>query len=407
MLIISILLIAKYNKNVLHKSYLDLRLYMYVVFISAIFYGLAILYAQYQSSNINLASLVYASIFLAYSITILLTLVVSLRELKNIESTARQIARGKKNLNVDFEGALEFESLAQSLSSVQSVYRENDKKLSKKDDEYQKFVPKQYIKFFDVKNITELKVGDYVQKRLAVMFCDLRNSYFSSETLSLADNFLLIKEFVNFVSSTVKNFDGFVDRFVGDGVVAIFENCQNAFDCANKIASGLDYKNLVSIGHEPIKFGISLNVGECIVGVVGDKRQKQFSVVSDVVNLCSRIEDLNKVFGTRVLMTKNFMAELDSNSSYRYVGTINFDDLTSKLPLFESIDAYSAGKKIEMTKSLQNFETGVRLYEKGDFVGARRHFATCAKNDKTDSLCKFYLTKSLENNPNFLPFLNQ
>lgn len=378
---------------------------MYVVFISAIFFGMTILYAQYQSIDINIASLVYASIFLSYAIVILLTLVVSLRELKNIQIVASQIAKGKKNLNVDFEGALEFESLADSLTNVQKNYRENDKKLSKKDFEYQKFVPKQYLKYFDAKNITELKVGDYVQTKLAVMFCDLRNSYFSSETLSLSDNFLLIKEFINHVSANVKNFDGFVDKFVGDGVVAIFDNSQNAYDCANKIAKSLDYKNLVSVGKEPIKYGISLNVGNCIVGIVGDDKQKQFSVVSDVVNLCSRIEDLNKIFGTRVLMTKSFMAELENDASFRYVGTINFDDLTSKLPLFESLDAYSDSKKIVMTKTLQEFESGVRFYEKSDFIKARQYFAQCIKNDKTDNLCKFYLTKSLENSPSTLPLL--
>lgn len=377
---------------------------MYIVFISAIFYGGAILYAQYQSADINIASLVYASIFLAYAIVMLFVLVASLRELQNIKNVARQIAQGKKNLNVDFEGALEFESLAQSLSGVQEIYRDNDKKLSKKDFEYQKFVPKQYLKYFDAKNITELKVGDYVQTKLAVMFCDLRNSYFSSETLSLTDNFLLIQDFVSFVSSSVKSFDGFVDKFVGDGVVAIFDDCKTAFDCANKIAKGLDYKNLVSIGKEPIKYGISLNVGPCVVGVVGDSKQKQFSVVSDVVNLCSRVEDLNKVFGTRVLMTKNFMSELDQSASFRYVGTISFDDLTSKLPLFESLDAYSDSRKVVMAKTIQEFESGVRFYEKNEFEKARQFFAQCIKNDKTDSLCKFYLTKSLEQS-NFLPLL--
>ena len=163
---------------------------------------------------------------------------------------------------------------------------------------------------------------------------------------------------------------------------------------------------MVSIGKEPIKFGISLNVGECIVGIVGDSKQKQFTVVSDVVNLCNRIENLNKIFGTRVLITKNFLSELEQASSYRYVGTINFDDLTSKLPLFESLDAYSDGQKIVMTKTLKEFESGVRCYEKSDWGRARAYFAQCVKNDNNDALCKFYLTKTLERSPNALPFLS-
>ena len=405
--VLTSILIARYNNKVLKKSFLSARIYIYVVSITAIFFVGTIFYSQYQSSNANIATAIYCGIFFFYAMIMLVVLNASLKMVTTVAHSATELAKGKKNLNVDFEGALEFESLSKSFDRVQEVYRQNDRKLNQKDNEYQKFVPKEYLKYFGAKKITDLKVGDYVQTKLSIMFCDMRNSYFASETLNLQDNFLLIKEFLGQVSTSVKKHNGFVDKYMGDGTLAIFDNSQDAYDCANEIAHKLDYKNLVSIGKEPIKFGISLGSGQCIVGVVGENKQKQFAVVSDTVNLCSRIEELNKIFGTRILMTKQFMGELSSQSSYRYVGTINFDDLTSTIPLFESLDAYDQSRKLEMSKTIQEFESGVRFYEKNDFDKAKQFFGLCIKNDSDDKLSKFYLTRTLEKLSSRLPVLGR
>ena len=266
---------------------------------------------------------------------------------------------------------------------------------------YQKYIAKEYLKYFGGKKIEDIDVGESVQVKLCSMFCDMRNSFFSSETLSLQDNFELIKEFLSLVSKSVNDNNGFVDRFVGDGVVAIFENEDDALNSANEIAKKLDYKNLVSIGKEPIKFGIGLNSGMCVVGVVGSKNQKQFTAISDAINLCSRIENLNKIFGTRVLMTKNFMGNLQNSNSSRYIGTIEFDDTTSKVPVFESLDAYSNAKKSLLLKKIDEFESGVRFFEKNEFEKAKSMFAQCLKNDNSDYVSKFYF-QNTSNKTNIL-----
>lgn len=401
--IMFVLAFSRYNKKVLHKSYLDTKLYIYISMISSVFFLGTILWALQINVITSLTYLVFALIYLSYCIAIMITLFVLLRPLKKINDKTYELALGKKNLNIDFEGSAEFESIANDLNEIQKNYRKNDQKLGKKDAIYQKFISKNYLKYFAGKKIEDIEVGENVQVKLCTLFCDMRNSYFSSETLSLIDNFQLISDFVASVSENIKNNNGFVDRFVGDGVLGIFDDENDALTCANQIAKQLDYKNVVSIGKEPIKFGISLNSGMCVVGVVGNKKQKQFTVVSDVVNLCSRLESLNKIFGTRVLMTKNFMANLKQDYSARYVGTIEFDDLTSKIPLFESLDAYTDARKLKMAKTIQEFESGVRFYEKGDYDNAKKFFTLCVKNENTDRLSRFYLSKTIDDMSKLLP----
>lgn len=393
--IMILLAFSRYKHKVLNKSYIDTKLYIYIVMLSAIFYIGSIYYSHKLTNITNLTYVIYALIFLAYSISIMLMLFVSLRPVKKIDDMTKLIALGRKNLNVDFEGALEFESISESLENIQKVYRDNDRKLNKKDTTYQKFIPKEYLKFFGKTKFEEVEVGHNVQVKLCTLFCDLRNSYFSSETLSLAENFDIISEFITLVSKNIAENNGFVDKFMGDGVLAIFDSEDDALNSANLIAKQLDYKNLVAVGKEPIKYGISLNSGMCVVGVIGNKKQKQFSVVGDSVNLCSRIEGLNKIFGTRVLMTKNFMSNLKNNYITRYVGTIEFDDLTSKVPVFESLDAYSDSKKNSLAKYLTEFESGVRFYEKGDLEKAKQFFGFCIKKDIDNNLAKYYFQNTI------------
>ena len=394
--IMFVLAFSKFNDRVLKKSYLDGKIYIYLVMISAIFYLLTIFLNKNLNVSENIAYLIYAGVFVAYAISIMLTLFVLLRPLKVLEEDSKKLAIGKKNLNIDFEGSIEFDSIAESLKQVQKNYRDNDRKLNKKDVVYQSFFASGYLKYFDNKRIEELEVGDTVQSKVCTMFCDMRNSFFSSETLALQDNFMVVNEFLGLVSKIVKKNGGFVDRFVGDGVIAIFDNENSALKSANQIAKQLDYKNLVSIGKEKIKYGLSLTNGMAVIGVVGNKYQKQLTAIGDSINLCSRIEELNKIFGTRVLMTKTFMSAVGGENSVRYVGTIQFDDMTSKIPIFESLDAYSDATKLEYQKSLQEFETAVRLYEKNEFEKARELFSVCVKKNNGDFLSKLYLTKTLE-----------
>lgn len=401
-----LLAFSSYNKKVLKKSYMDTRIFMYVVILSALFYVGTIFYAYNITIASNLTYVIFALIFLAYCVALMIMLILTLRPLKKIEESTGLLAKGRRNLNIDFEGAIEFDNIAKNLEGVQKVFRENDKKLNKKDVDYQKFISKDYLKFFGKTKIEELDIGDNVQVKLCTLFCDLRNSYFSSETLSLKDNFNLIKDFTELVVEIVKENNGFVDKFLGDGILGIFENEDDCLNAGIEIAKQLDYKNLVSVGKEPIKYGISLNSGMCVVGIVGNKKQKQFTIVSDVVNLCNRIENLNKIFNTRVLMTKNFMSNVKLPHSFRYVGTIEFDDLTSKIPIFESLDAYADARKNLLLKYLDEFESGVRFYEKGTLDKAKQFFALCIKNDAENLLAKYYLTRTIGEMSSLLPNAN-
>lgn len=396
--------VGSFNKRVLKKQSIEGKVFIFVMFLTALLFLGVIFYTFAINQITTLSYICYFLMFLSYAFALMLTLLIIFKPLSKLNSSAKQIAQGRNNLNVDFEGASEFASLSDSLNQVQDNYKLNDKKLNKLEYEYQKFVPKKYLKYFDKTKLEQVSVGDVIQVKLCTMFCDLRSSYYSSETLSLVDNFTLIKEFIDEVTLSVNNHNGFIDKYMGDGVLAIFDSEDDALQSANEIAKKIDYKNIVSIGKETIKYGISLNSGMCVVGVVGEERQKQFVVVSDVVNLCSRVEGLNKIFGTRVLMTKQFMSNLKQSYSFKYVGTIEFDDTTSKVPIFESLNAYEDAKKLYYQKTVAEFESAVRLFEQGELEKAKKYFIDCLKHNPKDALAKLYLTKTQQQMANQITY---
>ena len=97
------------------------------------------------------------------------------------------------------------------------------------------------------------------------------------------------------------------------------------------------------------------------------------------------------------------MENLQKAYSFRYVGTIEFDDLTSKVPLFESLDAYSDAQKSSYQKYVQEFESGVRFFEKGSYDKAKEFFSLCVKKDQANNLARYYLTKTISEMSKLLP----
>lgn len=384
---------GKVNNKVLKKSFLDMRLFAYTIFVSAIFFIGTIIYAINIKVVNDLVYIIFALDFICYSFVIMLVMFLSIKPINNIVSATKDLGKGRKNVNLNFEGAKEFSDIAKNLEKVQQNYKNNDRKLNKKEEEYEKYIPKRYLKLFNKTKIEDLVLGENVTTKLSVLFCDVRNSFFSSETLSLEDNFIIIQEFLKNVAICVRENSGFVDKFLGDGVLAVFEKDEDALKCANEISQKLEYNNLVSIGKEKLVFGLALHSGPVILGVIGEEKRKTITIISETVNMVSRLEHLNKIFGTKVIFSKQVLNSLSNAKDYRYIGTIKFEDLVTAVPLFESLDAYLNGEKSAKLKTVQEFESGVRCYEREEFEKAKKFFILALKGYEKDELSKIYLGK--------------
>jgi adenylate cyclase len=160
-------------------------------------------------------------------------------------------------------------------------------------------------------------------RHVCVMFLDIRDFTSFSENNRP-------EEVVNFLNTLfepmidiVNHHNGVINKFLGDGFMAIFgapisdgKDSQNAVNAAQEIIKTVKHK--IANGEiAPIRIGIGLHTGNAVTGTVGSIQRKEYTVIGDVVNLASRIEQLNKPLGSQLLISAAVWEAIGKN-----IGTV-------------------------------------------------------------------------------------
>ena len=164
----------------------------------------------------------------------------------------------------------------------------------------------------------DLKIGgDNVNA--SVLFLDIRNFTHRSSTMTPEDAVTFLNQVFNFTVAEVEKAGGMVNKFLGDGFMAVFgaplslpNSCNSAVICAIGIFEKLQLFNVSRLG-ENVSLGIGINYGPMVAGVMGTNTRKEYTVIGDIVNTASRIESLNKEFGTSLLISQSVYDNLDAN----------------------------------------------------------------------------------------------
>ena len=153
----------------------------------------------------------------------------------------------------------------------------------------------------------------------SVLFLDIRNFTHRSSTMTPEDAVAFLNQLFNFTVAEVEKAGGIVNKFLGDGFMAVFgaplslpNSCNAAVICAIGIFEKLQEFNTSRTGGI-VDLGIGINYGPMVAGVMGTDTRKEYTVIGDIVNTASRIESLNKEFGTSLLISQSVYDNLDAN----------------------------------------------------------------------------------------------
>lgn len=153
-------------------------------------------------------------------------------------------------------------------------------------------------------------------REICVMFLDIRNFTANARTRSPEE----VVEFLNagfaFMIEAIDRQGGFINKFLGDGFMAVFgaplddpSAAAHAVAAAREILTEIDRRGLAD-GAWPLKVGIGLHIGPAVTGNVGSPRRKEFTAIGDTVNLASRLEQLTKEHGARLIVSDHVMTAL-------------------------------------------------------------------------------------------------
>lgn len=166
------------------------------------------------------------------------------------------------------------------------------------------------------------------EMKVAVLFADLREFTSFSERRLPFDVLFVLNRYFRFMGNAIEQEGGHLDKFIGDGVMALFgldgnpqQGCHNALRAAGAMGRNLDTLNesLESDLDKPLRIGIGIHVGHVIVGEMGHGAAKQLTAIGDTVNTASRLESLTKEHQVQLIVSEEVVqcagANLDNYPS--------------------------------------------------------------------------------------------
>ena len=261
---------------------------------------------------------------------------------------------------------------------------------------YERFVPNQFLHFLEKSSILDVELGDQVQLEMSVLFSDIRDFTTISEKMTPEENFQFINAYLSRMESAIIENNGFIDKYIGDAIMALFSgNPDNAVNASIAMLHQLQIYNQerVNSGYAPIKIGIGINTGNLMLGTVGGQNRMDTTVISDAVNLASRVEGLTKNYGVALLITQHTFNKLANPSNYaiRMIAEISVKGKVKLSTIYEVFDADIPETKRGKLATKDLFNQALSLYRKQRFIQATELFAQCLKLCPSDQVAKIYL----------------
>ena len=179
-----------------------------------------------------------------------------------------------------------------------------------------RFLPRTLVDRLGRSSLADVALGDRATEEMTVLFADIRDSTALTETLSSEEAFVLIAGFFARSARVVRAHRGSVDRYLGDGFMALFpRNVEDALDAALALQEAVRELNRESTG-ATIEIGVGLHTGPVTFGAVGDALHIDTTVVSDTVNTAKRVEGLSKRMGVPVVATQDVIRAVRGANRY-------------------------------------------------------------------------------------------
>ena len=244
---------------------------------------------------------------------------------------------------------------AEQLPSVSSPIREISV-LSKAIDTLDVAV-KSFSAFVPVGLVTQLlqseqklELGGH-SRFLTIFFSDLEAFSTLSEQVPSQELLLRVSAYLELVTKTVNQELGTIDKFIGDGVMAFWgapalleDHAWRACVAALRIQRGIDALNerWRVEGMKPFKIRIGIHSDAVMVGNIGSKERMSYTVMGDGVNIASRLEGINKEFGTRTCISHSVFKEAGERLCVRPIDDVTVKGRRSKIPIYELLGVFGA-----------------------------------------------------------------
>lgn len=264
---------------------------------------------------------------------------------------------------------------------------------------YERFVPREFISLLNKQSINEIRLGDQIKQQMTVMFADIRGWTALSESMSPQDNFNFINGYLRRVSPVIRDHNGFIDQYYGDGVMALFPGGpDDAVMAAIAMHRIVDEYNEEREGYGllPMGIGVGLHLGDLMLGIIGSEDRMQGAVVADAVNLAARLEGLTRIYGSSITLSELTFSHLRDPHKYmhRFVDKLRVKGKNQPVSVYEVYDGDPQPVAVLKEQTKADFEEGLRLYYDRKFSESSVKFNQVLQKNPEDKAARIYLERS-------------
>lgn len=261
-------------------------------------------------------------------------------------------------------------------------------------DSFARFVPHQFLDELDRDSIEDVVRGDAVEREMTILFADIRGFTSMAERMSSAETFQFLNSYLEAMSPPIHRNHGFVDKFVGDGIMALFPgSADDALAAALELMRALREWNAAQ--KLPVRIGVGLNRGRIMLGTVGSPGRLDTTVVGDAVNLASRVENLTKLYQASVILTDTVHDALQRKGAFRLreLDAVRVRGKQKPVMLYQAYDAEEPELMSGLDATLDMYSEALALYRAGRFAGAEAAFGQCLERCPGDAVVTLYIER--------------
>ena len=193
------------------------------------------------------------------------------------------------------------------------------KTLEQTNEVFKCFVPEPFLRRIAVNGLNSIRVGYNELTELTILFSDIRGFTGIAEIMPPADLLTMLNSYFTALSKPIHQHQGFIDKFIGDAIMAIFEGPQHALNAVNAaIAMQEALAEWNRQAQRPLDSGIGLHSGEAVMGTVGTVSRMDSTVLGDSVNLAARLEGLTKDHGHPIIISENTLQLAQASGAHTW-----------------------------------------------------------------------------------------
>ncbi len=236
------------------------------------------------------------------------------KPISSLTKSVETIANGDLEASIVGDtSSREVSNLSTGIVAMKDSIREKINDIEIINASYERFVPKEFLTLLQKKSIIDVEIGDNSSLEMSVLFSDMRNFTMISEKLTPQQNFKFLNSYLDKMTPAINQNEGFIDKYIGDAVMALFpKHPDDAVKAAIEMNIALKSLNK-NDASDPIKMGVGIHKGNLVLGTIGRATRMETTVISDTVNSSARLESLNKVYGTNILISGEIKQSLTSS----------------------------------------------------------------------------------------------